>query len=196
MKKFKAFAAAAAFACASPAFAAAAQDAPQETTSAQKAEKLCAEMAADKDTAITCTAEQKAQLTALIDRVIAMPVTDRYSSFAQQYALFEGMRQIFFPNEAPLPLPPKDKFEEGMMQVCASKLQQTGVGCSAEQQTKLTDFLRRLDGMAEPTDVEGIQARQQFIRDEMTKIFPELGQGAQSAPSNGANQLLRRMNLG
>ena len=188
MKKLKSLGVALAMACAAPTMASAQTAAPERPTPAQMADSMCADMAADPQMNITCTPEQKAQLTALIERVIAMPVTDRYSQMAQQHALLEGFRQIFMPNEAPIPNPPRDQFEETAMTVCYNKAQQTGVGCTQQQYDQLLAFVRRLGAMPPAETVEAIQERQQFIRDEMVKIFPELGQQQQQAPSNGATQ--------
>ena len=190
-KTFKSLALAAAFACSAPMAAQAQDNAAPAQTSAQKADAICASLAADAEVNITCTTEQKAALTALIDRVVAMPVNDRYSALAQQHAMLEGFRQIFFPTQPAIPEPPKNQFEEGAMRTCMSKAQQTGVGCTVEQYTQLTDFLRRLNDMPEPTNVEEVQARQLFIRSEVEKIFPELRQQQQQAPTTAPTQLRR-----
>lgn len=191
-KTLKSLALAATFACAAPLAAQAQDNAPQAPqTAAQKADEICGQLAADAEVNITCTAEQKAALTALIERVVAMPVTDRYSALAQQHAMLDGFRQIFFPDQPAIAAPPKNQYEEGAMRTCMSKAQQTGVGCTVEQYTQLSDFLRRLDALAEPTNVEEVQARQLFIRSELGKIFPELNQQPQQAPSNAPTQLRR-----
>lgn len=173
-----------AFAAAASAPVAAQDAADMPPTPAQQADDLCTKMAADKDIAVTCTPEQKFLLTALMARISAMPVTDRYSEMAQQYEFIEGFRQIFFPTEAPIPAPPKDKFEEAAMRACMSKDKTTGTGdCTPQQQAQLTDFLRRLAVRAEPTTIEEVQQREQFIRDEITRIFPELAAPAQQQPA-------------
>ncbi len=195
-KTFKSIALAAAFACSAPLAAQAQDNTPQPQTAAQKADAICAELAADADIKITCTAAQKTALAELIERVAAMPVTDRYSALAQQHAMLEGFRQIFFPDEPALPVPPKNQYEEAALRVCLNKAQQTGTGCTVEQYTQLTDFIKRLNDMAEPATIEEVQARQQFIRDELHKIFPEASQvqPQQQAPATGTTQL-RRMHI-
>lgn len=172
-----------AFAAAAPIPVAAQDAADLPPTPAQQADDLCTKMAEDKDIAVTCTSEQKFLLTALMARIAAMPVTDRYSEMAQQYEFIEGFRQIFFPNEAPIPAPPKDKFEEAAMRSCMNKEKMTKTGCTPQQQAQLTDFLRRLDARAEPTTIEEVQQREQFIRDEVTKIFSEPLPPAQQQPA-------------
>lgn len=185
-KTLKSLALAAAFACSVPVAAQAQDAAPAAKTPAQAADEVCAQLATKATPAITCTAEQKAELAALIERVAAMPVTDRYSQMAQQYAFLEGLRQMFFPERPALPQPPKNEVEETAMQLCASKVQQTGIACTREQYAQVVELFDAVNNMPEPKNVEEVQQLERTLREGLEKIFPELRQPQEQTPSNSS----------
>lgn len=185
-KTLKSLALAAAFACSVPAVAQAQDAAPAAKTPAEAANDICTQLATKATPAITCTTEQKAELAALIERVAAMPVTDRYSQMAQQYAFLEGLRQMFFPERPALPQPPKNEVEETAMQLCASKVQQTGIACTREQYAQVVELFDAINNMPEPKNVEEVQQLERALREGLEKIFPELRQPQEQAPSNSS----------
>lgn len=192
-KTLKSIALAAAFACSAPAAAQAQDEASVAKTPAQAAEQICEQLATKATPAITCTGAQKEALAALIKRVAAMPVTDRYSQMAQQHAFLEGMRQMFFPERPALPQPPKNEIEETAMRLCASKVEQTGIACTREQYAQVIELFDAINNMPEPTNVEEVQQLERALREGLEKIFPELRQPQEQAPATSSPRLRSQM---
>lgn len=132
-KALKSVALAAVFACTAPLGAQAQETAPDRETPAEMASMMCADKEVEGAPQFVCTAAQKKQLVELIERVDAMPVASRYDAMAKQYAFVEGLRQLFTPDEPPFLRPPKNEFEESVLQDCLDKARLTGVQCTTAQ---------------------------------------------------------------
>ena len=183
MKKlFAPLTAAAALAFGPAAFA---QTTEAEPSPAEVVEAVCSKMAADPVNPAPCTNEQRRRALAHLTEIAARPApTDSYQLMRRMYDLFEGLRQIFAPNDPPMPLPPRDRFDVDGYQLCAAIQERVGQICTLEQRDALRALTQRLSESPAPTTPAENAARSAEINRELDRIFPNI---PRAVPSDGSS---------